>query len=123
MASIGIGFGIENPRFPSIGIGIDFLSIESIGIGIDFGPVRGIDIGIGLVKLVLSVSAENPFSKKLFKHTKCLTSYFYFTELLCVPMGRLLSLCFDKRYLEKTTFRQKNSDDEVYNNAWKFAVY
>ena len=56
MASIGIGFGIENPRFPSIGIGIDFLSIESIGIGIgiDFGPVRG--IGIGLAKLVLSVS-------------------------------------------------------------------
>ena len=44
MASIGIGFGIENPRFPSIGIGI----------GIDFGPVRG--IGIGLAKLVLSVS-------------------------------------------------------------------
>ena len=58
MASIGIGFGIENPRFPSIGIGIDFLSIESIGIGIgiDFGPVRGIGIGIGLAKLVLSVS-------------------------------------------------------------------
>ena len=58
LASIGIGFGIENPRFPSIGIGIDFLSIESIGIGIgiDFGPVRGIGIGIGLAKLVLSVS-------------------------------------------------------------------
>ena len=52
MASIGIGFGIENPRFPSIGIGIDVLSIESIGI--DFWPVRG--IGIGLAKLVLSVS-------------------------------------------------------------------
>ena len=63
MASIGIGFGIENPRFPSIGIGIgiDFLSIESIGIGIgiDFGPVRGIGIGIGLAKLVLSVSATH----------------------------------------------------------------
>ena len=63
MASIGIGFGIENPRFPSIGIGIgiDFLSIESIGIGIgiDFGPVRGIGIGIGLAKLVLSVSDHN----------------------------------------------------------------
>ena len=61
MASIGIGFGIENPRFPSIGIGIgiDFLSIESIGIGIDFWPVRGIGIGIGLAKLVLSVSAFN----------------------------------------------------------------
>ena len=60
MASIGIGFGIENPRFPSIGIGIDFLSIESIGIGIgiDFGPVRGIGIGIGLAKLVLSVSGR-----------------------------------------------------------------
>ena len=54
MASIGIGFGIENPRFPSIGIGIDYLSIESIGIGIDFGPVRG--IGIGLAKFVLSES-------------------------------------------------------------------
>ena len=64
MASIGIGFGIENPRFPSIGIGIgiDFLSIESIGIGIgiDFGPVRGIGIGIGLAKLVLSVSGPPP---------------------------------------------------------------
>ena len=61
MASIGIGFGIENPRFPSIGIGIgiDFLSSESIGIGIgiDFGPVRG--IGIGLAKLVLSVSVSH----------------------------------------------------------------
>ena len=61
MASIGIGFGIDNPRFPSIGIGIgiDFLAIKSIGIGIgiDFRPVRGIGIGIGLAKLVLSVSA------------------------------------------------------------------
>ena len=66
MASIGIGFGIENPRFPSIGIGIgiDFLSIESIGIviGIDFGPVRG--IGIGLAKLVLSVSDVNWLKKQ-----------------------------------------------------------
>ena len=56
MASIGIGFGIENPRLWSIGIGIDFLYIKSIGIGIDFWPVRGIGIGIGLAKLVLSVS-------------------------------------------------------------------
>ena len=56
MASIGIGFGIENVIQPGIGIGIgiDFMSIESIGI--DFGTVRGIGIGIGLAKLVLSVS-------------------------------------------------------------------
>ena len=57
MASIGIGFGIENFIEPGIGIGIDFRSIKSIGIGIgiDLGPVS--DIGIGLTKLVLSVSA------------------------------------------------------------------
>ena len=45
LASIGIGFGIENTRFPGIGIGIDF------------GPVRG----IGLAKLVLSVSGKHLF--------------------------------------------------------------
>ena len=50
MASIGIGIGIENPKFPSIGIGIEKLILQVLELVLVLKKMTsGIGIGIDLL--------------------------------------------------------------------------
>ena len=84
---IGIGIGIELRPIWSIGIGI----------GIDLGPVGGIGIGIGFAKLVLSVSAGNPFHYRghifaysaVTPYTSFSPTYTQIRKSSCIPWSPL----------------------------------
>ena len=61
MASIGIGIGIENPKFPSIGIGI----------GIEKLILQVLVLGLVLTSKSIHSQSCSRYPKEIYKNTNC----------------------------------------------------
>ena len=86
MASIGIGIGIENPKFPSIGIGIGIEKlILYLGIGIGIGIDLKKYLFYRLLSKISKINIKTPIvTTKLSKSAK--------TGLICPYMDDLKQL-------------------------------
>ena len=65
MASIGIGIGIENPKFPSIGIGI----------GIEKLILQVLVLGLVLTSKGIHAQSCSRYAKGTYKHRLLQTNY------------------------------------------------